>query len=155
MIYCYYSLLFVVLCQQEEEMEKNARQRAVEYFLDKENKVEVKVRYDRLRRAFYEPPSVDNRDREKIIASVKNIVFLFLEAKMIENKLKLADVIPKFDLDGKGDVLSTDDWYRNWKNPILMFIEIISLIHLANHYDVVIVAAGALQAICLTMSSEM
>ena len=83
-------------------MEKNARDRAVEYFLDKENKDEIKVRYERLRKAFFEPPSVDNRDREKIITSVKNIVFLFLEAKMIENKLKLKDVIPKFDLTGKG-----------------------------------------------------
>jgi hypothetical protein len=86
-------------------MERNARERAAEYFLDKENVDDVKVRFERLRKAFYEPPSVDNRDREQIIASVKNIVFLFLEAKMIQNKLKLKDVIPKFDLDGKGGQL--------------------------------------------------
>ena len=83
-------------------MELNARERAVEYFLDKENKDEIRVRYERLRRAFFAPPSVENKEREKIISSIKNIVFLFLEAKMKENKLKLVDVIPKFDLSGKG-----------------------------------------------------
>jgi len=95
--------------KKEETMIEGAIERAKEYFASKENKIDIKIRFDRLKKAFFAPPSVDNRDREKIITSVKNIVFLFLEAKMTSAGMKLKDLIPQFDLDGKG-YLSYDEF---------------------------------------------
>jgi hypothetical protein len=87
-----------------------AIQNAGDYFADKANKIEVQVRLERLKRAFYASP-LENKEREKVITSIQNIVFLHLEAKMIERGMVLKQIIPQFDLEGKG-YLSYDEFRR-------------------------------------------
>ena len=94
--------------EKEDEMVSAAIQSATDYFFDKANEVEIQVRFERLKKEFFSSP-LDNKEREKIITSVKNIVFLYLEAKMIEKGMKLKQIIPQFDLDGKG-YLSYDEF---------------------------------------------
>jgi hypothetical protein len=81
---------------------------ASEYFEDKANKAEIQVRFERLKKEFYASP-LENKQRESVITSVQNIVFLNLEAKMIERGMKLKQIIPQFDLEGKG-YLSYDEF---------------------------------------------
>jgi hypothetical protein len=83
-------------------------ERATEYFLDKVNATEVQIRFERLKKEFYSSP-LDNKEREKHITSIKNIVFLYLEHKMIDRGMKLKQIIPQFDKDGKG-YLSYDEF---------------------------------------------
>jgi Ca2+-binding EF-hand superfamily protein len=85
-------------------------QHASDYFEDKTNKIEVQVRFERLKKAFYASP-LENKEREKVITSIQNIVFLHLEAKMIERGMTLKQIIPQFDLEGKG-YLTYDEFRR-------------------------------------------
>jgi hypothetical protein len=85
-------------------MVANARERALQYLADTTtNKIDLQVRFDRLKRAFFAPPNQDNAEREAIMKSAKNIAFLFLEAKLAETEMKLEDVIPQFDTTDKGN----------------------------------------------------
>jgi Ca2+-binding EF-hand superfamily protein len=87
--------------EKEEEMVNASIRSASEYFEDKANKVEIQVRLERLKREFFASP-LENKEREKVITSVQNIVFLHLEAKMNERGMRLKQIIPQFDLEGKG-----------------------------------------------------
>ena len=93
---------------KEEEMVNASIRSAAEFFEDKANKVEIQIRFERLKKEFYASP-LENKERESVISSVQNIVFLHLEAKMIERGLKLKQIIPQFDLEGKG-YLSYDEF---------------------------------------------
>lgn len=93
---------------KEEEMVNAAIRSAAEFFEDKANKVDIQVRFERLKKEFYASP-LENKERESVISSVQNIVFLHLEAKMIERGMKLKQIIPQFDLEGKG-YLSYDEF---------------------------------------------
>jgi hypothetical protein len=101
---------------KEDEMIATAGTRAQEYHAQEEHALEMELRTVKLKKAFFEPPSVDNAEREKIISNPKNIVFLYLEAKMAESKMQLKEVIPKFDLNNKG-YLSYDE-FRNVINSL-------------------------------------
>lgn len=101
--------------EKEDEMVAASIQSATEYFFDKTNAIEIQVRFERLKKEFYASP-LDNKEREKVITSVKNIVFLYLEAKMIERGMKLKQIIPQFDLDGKGYL--TYDEFRTIVNTL-------------------------------------
>jgi hypothetical protein len=99
--------LFLTLPKEEEMVNASIRS-ASEYFEDKANKAEIQVRFERLKKEFYASP-LENKQRESVITSVQNIVFLNLEAKMIERGMKLKQIIPQFDLEGKG-YLSYDEF---------------------------------------------
>jgi hypothetical protein len=101
---------------KENEMIETAAVRAQEYYEQEDHALEMELRMLKLKKAFFEPPSVDNAEREKIISNPKNIVFLYLEAKMAESKMELKEVIPKFDLNNKG-YLSYDE-FRNVINSL-------------------------------------
>ena len=101
---------------KESQMIEAAAVRAAEYYVQEDHELEMELRMLKLKKAFFEPPSVDNAEREKIISNPKNIVFLFLEAKMAENEMELKEVIPKFDLNNKG-YLSYDE-FRNVINSL-------------------------------------
>ena len=101
---------------KENEMIEAAAVRAQEYYDQEDHALEMELRMLKLKKAFFEPPSVDNADREKIISDPKNLVFLYLEAKMTESRMELKEVIPKFDLNNKG-YLSYDE-FRNVINSL-------------------------------------
>lgn len=81
---------------------QDAVARAREFCANKENKLELRIRFDRVVREFHQPPSSDNEQREAIIKSPANIVFLFMDAKLASKNMKLRDIIPQFDTEKKG-----------------------------------------------------
>ena len=50
------------------------------------------------------PSALENPEREIRLTSSKNIVFLYLDAKLQEQGISLIEAIPKFDKDNKGIV---------------------------------------------------
>lgn len=88
--------------KRRQSMLDTAKKRLNEYFQQKENKIAITMRFEKLKREFYAPPSKDNIDREKVLTNPKNIVFLYLDAKLQEYQLKMKDIISKFDVDSRG-----------------------------------------------------
>jgi hypothetical protein len=68
----------------------------------------MEMRFRKLKREFYAPPTPETAKREKILTSTRNIAFLYLEAKLLSEGLIISQVIPKFDKDKKGKTRKTD-----------------------------------------------
>lgn len=80
----------------------NAAKRIRAYVTDPQNERAVEMRFEKLTREFFMPPAKENMDREKILANAKNLVFLYLDAKVRKDNLKMEAVVYKFDKDKKG-----------------------------------------------------
>lgn len=65
---------------------------AEEYIAAKDSEADMQIRYDKLRKEFYAPPTPETMEKEKQMTSPQNIVFLFLEAKLIEEQMDLRQV---------------------------------------------------------------
>lgn len=85
----------------KEHIERSKR-RITAYVDDPGNKLAIDMRFERLKREFLEPPNSDNRERERILTSHKNIVFLYLDAKLRNDGLDMTKVIFKFDKAKRG-----------------------------------------------------
>jgi hypothetical protein len=48
-----------------------------------------------------QPPTPENQEREKILSSLKNITFLYIQAKLRAELIDLHDLLPKFDMGHK------------------------------------------------------
>lgn len=81
---------------------EKARARITAYIENKDNKLAIEMKFEQLKRDFFQPPTPDNVEREQILSSVKNIVFLHLQAKLRADLIKLSDIMPKFDKGKKG-----------------------------------------------------
>ena len=71
------------------------------------------------------PPCPENAAREKLMTDPKNIAFLYLQAKMEMEDLRLKDVIPKFDKDKKGWL--THDQFREMMKALKVILFVILL----------------------------
>ena len=40
------------------------------------------MKFEQLKREFFQPPTPENREREQILSSYKNILFLYIQGKM-------------------------------------------------------------------------
>ena len=87
---------------REAECVHNAIQAATEYYQNIENEKDMINRVELLTVAFYDPPSVDNVAKEKQMTSPKNIIFLYIAARLEEQGATLSDVVFTCDKDGKG-----------------------------------------------------
>ena len=83
-------------------MVDRARLAAIEYLNSKESREYLKVSLIRLKQEFFKDPTSPNTIREKQLANLKNIAFLYIDAKLMERGELLEDVIPNFDTDKKG-----------------------------------------------------
>lgn len=95
----------------KEEVVTRARSVMREYIGNKSNTFVIQMKFDRLKKDFFAAPTPELQERERILTSPKNFVFLYLDAKLRMENLELQKVIPKFDKDGKG-FLSYDDFKR-------------------------------------------
>lgn len=88
-----------------------AKNRIAAYVEEPGNKLAIEMRFERLKREFFEPPGPENKEREKILTSHKNIVFLYLDAKLRHDGLDMTKVIFKFDKEKRGFL--TYDEFKN------------------------------------------
>mmetsp|Transcript_21860 Transcript_21860/g.48872 ORF Transcript_21860/g.48872 Transcript_21860/m.48872 type:complete len:1042 (-) Transcript_21860:89-3214(-) len=79
-----------------------AKNRISAYIENKENRMAIDMKFDALKRDFFQPPTPENAAREGILSSLKNITFLYIQAKLRAELIDLHDLLPKFDLGHKG-----------------------------------------------------
>ncbi len=79
-----------------------AKLRIDAYISNPENELAIEMKFNKLKREFFAPPSRENREREKALTSHKNIVFLFLEAKLRFDNLTMEKVLFKWDEKKRG-----------------------------------------------------
>lgn len=88
--------------KKKAELIEAARIGMLAFVNSPDNKIAMQMKFEKLKREFYAPPSIDNKDREAIIANPKNVVILFLENVLKQRKLNLKRVLQKFDVGHKG-----------------------------------------------------
>ena len=66
------------------------------YLNNEESALGIKMKFEKLKREFFAAPTEETEEREKILSSPKNIVFLYLEKKMEKDGITLENVIAKF-----------------------------------------------------------
>lgn len=91
-----------VWAERTETMLQKAYNRITAYIENKENKLAIDMKFEQLKREFFQPPTPENMERERVLSSVKNIVFLFLQAKLRADLISLPDLVRKFDKGHKG-----------------------------------------------------
>jgi len=79
-----------------------AKLRIDAYVQNPENEMAIEMKFRKLKREFYAPPSRENRDRETVLTNHKNIVFLYLDAKLRNDNLTMEKVLYKWDKDKRG-----------------------------------------------------
>jgi hypothetical protein len=85
-----------------EAMLAKARSRITSYIENKENALAIEMKFELLKREFFQPPTPENAAREKLLSSLKNIVFLYVQAKLRADMIKMADLMPRYDKGKKG-----------------------------------------------------
>ena len=85
-------------------MVDNAREEALAYIASKESKVDMETRLIRLKQEFYKVPGPATSEREKMLCSTQNIVFLYIEAKLLSAGQLIEHVIKSFDTENKGTI---------------------------------------------------
>jgi len=83
-------------------MVEEARVRVEGYLAEKDSQLAIKMKWDKLKREFFAAPTPEWEAREKILTSPKNIVFLYLERKMINDGISLENIVAKFGGVEKG-----------------------------------------------------
>ncbi len=79
-----------------------AKRRIDAYCADEYNKMAIEMKFEKLKREFFAPPCRENQDREVILTSHKNIVFLYLDAKLRNDDLTMEKVLFKWDKEKRG-----------------------------------------------------
>jgi len=85
-----------------------AKTRTTVYLENKDSILAIDMRFEKLKREFFVPPTDEWQEREKILTSPKNIVFLYLEKKMELDGLTLESVVMKFG--GEKGYLTYDEF---------------------------------------------
>lgn len=89
-------------------MLENAKARTTAYLENKESALAIDMKFEKLKREFFVAPTDEWQEREKILTSPKNIVFLYLEKKMELDGLTLESVVMKFG--GEKGYLTYDEF---------------------------------------------
>ena len=100
--------------EKTEVLLAKAHSRISAYIENKDNKLAIDLRFEQLKREFFQPPTPENKAREEALSSLKNIVFLYLQAKLRADLIKLSDILPRFDKNKKGYLT-----YSEFKEMIL------------------------------------
>ena len=87
----------------------NAEASTKAFLESKDSEMQMKMRFEKLKREFFMPPCPENEKREAIITNPANIVFLYLDAKLEKEGVSLLEAFAKFDVDGSG-ALSYDEF---------------------------------------------
>jgi hypothetical protein len=84
------------------EMILKAKERVTNYIENPENKLSIDMKFRQLKKEFFANPAPETKERERILSSYKNVLFLYLDAKLTAEKLDLKELIPTFDEGKKG-----------------------------------------------------
>lgn len=85
----------------QEEMEKT-KDRTIAYIENPDNKLSIDLKFEQLKREFHANPTPETREREKMLSSYKNILFLFIDAQLQKEKIELSELYNRYDLNKKG-----------------------------------------------------
>lgn len=85
-----------------QEMLERTKERCVAYIENPENKLAIDLKFETLKREFHANPAPETKEREKMLASFKNILFLFIDAQLKRDKIELDDLFKRFDATSKG-----------------------------------------------------
>ena len=88
--------------EKTADMLQKAKNKITAYIENPDNKLAIDMKFEALKREFFQPPTPENMEREKILSSLKNIVFLYLQAKLRADLIELSDILAKFDRGHKG-----------------------------------------------------
>lgn len=88
--------------RKSNELILRAKERITIYIENPENKLAIDMKFNQLKREFFANPSPETKERERILTSYKNILFLYIDAKLMQEKLELKELIPQFDIEHKG-----------------------------------------------------
>jgi len=95
---------------KEVEMVLQARTKREAWLLDKETSAgRVKKEFLELRRRLRQPPRLEEKERERQINLLSNIVLIYIEAMLFKNGQLLEMLVTTFDEDGNG-YLSHDEF---------------------------------------------
>ena len=100
--------------EKTEVLLHKAKSRITAYIENKDNTLAIDMKFEQLKREFFQPPTPENTEREAVLSSLKNIVFLYLQAKLRADLINLSDLVRKFDKGGKGFLT-----YSEFKEMIL------------------------------------
>lgn len=90
------------------DMLGRARNRMTGYIENPDNKLAIDMKVEALKREFFANPTPESKAREKVLSSFRNIMFLYIDAKLKADDIKIADLIPRFDVKGKGYLTYTE-----------------------------------------------
>eukprot|EP01040_Poterioochromonas_malhamensis_P005054 gene5054-5417_t len=96
-------LRFTVEFQEKaQEYYVKAKDRITAYIENPDNKLAIDLKFQQLKREFYANPSPETKERERILSSYKNILFLHIEAKLLLENKDIMDLVVEFDKEKKG-----------------------------------------------------
>jgi hypothetical protein len=85
-----------------QQLYAKAKDRITGYIENPDNKLALELRFQQLKREFFANPTPETKEREKILSSYKNILFLYIEAKLLLENKDIHDIIPAYDNGSKG-----------------------------------------------------
>jgi hypothetical protein len=85
----------------QEAMERT-KERTISYIENPENKLTIDLKFEQLKREFHANPTPETREREKMLSSYKNILFLFIDAQLKKERIELPELYSRYDLAKKG-----------------------------------------------------
>lgn len=87
---------------KEKEFILKAKERMAAYIENKENESALDMKFEALKRDFYAFPSPETKERERMHSSYRNILFLYIEAKIRYEGYSLEKLIADYDHLKKG-----------------------------------------------------
>ncbi len=118
------------------DLRLKAKNRITSYIENPNNKLTIDMRFERLKREFYQPPTPETVEREKMLTDPKNIAFLYVDAKLRATNTVIADLIPSFDRRGKGYLTYTEFealLLSTGKYVHVVWYHIINVMHAMHH----------------------
>jgi multidrug efflux pump subunit AcrA (membrane-fusion protein) len=88
--------------RKSKDMLVRAKDRTTGYIENPDNKLAIEMKLQVLKKEFFANPSPETRERERILSSYRNIMFLYIDAKLRADGVEMSDLIPRFDIGGKG-----------------------------------------------------
>jgi hypothetical protein len=88
--------------ERAQDMIAKTKDRIANYIENPDNKLAMELKFQQLKREFHANPSPETKERERVLSSYKNILFLYIEAKLTLEKRNIQDLVPEFDIGEKG-----------------------------------------------------
>lgn len=88
--------------EKARDMYLRAKDRITSYIDNPENKLALELKMQQLKREFHANPTPETKEKERILSSYRNILFLYLDAKLTLENRHIMELLPDFDRGQKG-----------------------------------------------------